>query len=90
MTSELPVLLPGERLVPGSVDGGVWQGLEGGGGHQQGQGGGQQGVAGAGHGQAGGHLGLPPRSVLVVWVVKQMLSSDALSFVNKRSFFQFS
>ena len=90
----LPALLSGDGLgVSRSVDGGVWQGLGRPGGEHQGERGGQEGgVAGRGEGhrEAPGHLGLPPGSVLVVWVVNQMLSSDALSFVNKRSFFQFS
>lgn len=90
----LPALLSGDGLgVSRSVDGGVWQGLGRPGGEHQGERGGQEGgVAGRGEGhrETPGHLGLPPGSVLVVWVVNQMLSSDALSFVNKRSFFQFS
>ena len=36
------------------------------------------------------NLGLPPRPVLVLWVVSQVLGSDTLRLVDKWTFFWFS
>ena len=49
-------------------------------------------IAGDGgrNGSSPDHLGFPPRPILVLWVVSQVLGSDTLRLVNKWTFFWFS